>query len=152
MIGAAWTSVATTKGTPFFLRLTHRQALLRLKIQSPAPCFCLPKRLAWAATTFWKPSSTLPEKDTVSNFILLPSLKNPSQFCKIKDIFGLVAQLARALSWHGRGHRFESCRAHHKKSPVRVVFLRLGMDRTCMRNNHRLYLLCPGNNDGRFIF
>jgi len=28
------------------------------------------------------------------------------------DVIGRIAQLARALSSHGRGHRFESCCAH----------------------------------------
>jgi hypothetical protein len=36
--------------------------------------------------------------------------------------FGLLAQLVRALPSHGRGHRFESCEAHHSSEyPPRQV-------------------------------
>ena len=32
---------------------------------------------------------------------------------------GAVAQLARALPWHGRGQGFESPQLHHSSSPER---------------------------------
>ncbi len=34
------------------------------------------------------------------------------------ELHGRLAQLVRALSSHGRGHRFESCAAHSGKSPL----------------------------------
>ena len=38
---------------------------------------------------------------------------------------GELAQLARALAWHARGHRFDSGILHQKKPPPRGFFLNL---------------------------
>ena len=35
---------------------------------------------------------------------------------------GALAQLARALAWHARGHRFDSVMLHKKTSPIGEVF------------------------------
>ena len=36
-------------------------------------------------------------------------------FCTRKKQYGGLAQLARALAWHARGHRFDSDILHKKK-------------------------------------
>ena len=41
----------------------------------------------------------------------------------LHPLFGELAQLARALAWHARGHRFESGILHSFKNPARDFFI-----------------------------
>jgi hypothetical protein len=62
---------------------------------------------------------------TVPSFVLRPLyfviLNNSPIFA---PAIGGIAQLARALAWHARGHRFESDYLHFK-NPERVDFQRV---------------------------
>ncbi len=59
--------------------------------------------------------------------------------------FGGLAQLARALPWHGRGHRFDSDILHKKLVLRRSAFLCLDLNIFCKLTNlsHSIWVYCP---------
>jgi hypothetical protein len=56
--------------------------------------------------------------------LLRLSLAHPMNSCIFAAAIGGIAQLARALAWHARGHRFESDYLHFK-NPELVDFKRV---------------------------
>lgn len=52
----------------------------------------------------------------------LKILRKTSQHIHLQSLIGELAQLARALAWHARGHRFESGILHQKEATVVASF------------------------------
>ena len=69
------------------------------------------------------PITPYPFSDYPLSLLRLP-LAHPMNSCIFAAAIGGIAQLARALAWHARGHRFESDYLHFK-NPERVDFQRV---------------------------
>jgi hypothetical protein len=69
-----------------------------------------------------RPSPFAPRPAPLALFRL--SLAHPMNSCIFAAAIGGIAQLARALAWHARGHRFESDYLHFK-NPERVDLQRV---------------------------